>query len=395
MNVPEHVPAHLVYEFCHNTDTGLLKDPLQRFKELSDKFPDGLFYSPLLGGFWVTTNYKNYTDVALNAEVYSSKEAVIPSTNGAYRLIPINIDPPEHAKYRQVLAKQFSAPRMRKLEDNIRVLANTLIDKIIDNKSCNFVEDFAEQLPVTVFMEMMGLPLDRLDEFRGWAVIALTESDMNIRMPVLFNIIGFFTEILEERKANPQDDLISDIAQSQIDGRPVTTEEAQAYCLLLFLAGLDTVVNATSFGVRHLAGDKAMQNQLRTQPELATAFVEESLRRYSFVNIGRVVTKDHELCGQLIKEGEMILVPQICANLDDAAFEEAMDFKLDRKGSNRHVAFNTGPHNCLGAHLARIELTIIYQEWCKRIPEFSEDTSIPPVFGAGHVMGMRNLQLTW
>ena len=395
MNIPAHVPAHLVYEFNHNTDEGLLTDPQRRFRELSDKFPEGLFYSPCMGGFWVTTNYQNYTTIANNPEHYSSREVNIPSTGGMFRLIPINIDPPDHAKYRQVLAKQFSPPRMRKMEDDIRVLANQLIDEIADKGSCNFVDDFAEQLPVIVFMKMMGLPLDRLDEFRGWAMVALTETDPSVRMPVLMNIIGFMTESLEARRSEPQEDLLTDIINAEIDGRPITMEEAQAYCLLLFLAGLDTVVNATSFGIRHLAQDKALQQKMREQPDIAPAFVEESLRRYSFVNIGRIVNKDHELNGQLLKEGEMILVPQIPANLDENAFEDALDFKLDRKGKNRHVAFNTGPHNCLGAHLARVELALTYQEWCKRIPEFSEDPTIPPVLAAGPVMGMRNLQLTW
>jgi cytochrome P450 len=395
MNIPAHVPAHLVYEFNHNTDEGLLSDPQRRFKELSDKFPEGLFYSPCMGGFWVTTNYQNYTTIANSPELYSSREINIPSTGGMYRLIPVNIDPPEHAKYRQVLAKQFSPPRMRKMEDDIRVLANQLIDNIADKGSCNFVDDFAEQLPVIVFMKMMGLPLDRLDEFRGWAMVALTETDPSVRMPVLMNIIGFMTESLQARKNDPQDDLLTDIINAEIDGRPITMEEAQAYCLLLFLAGLDTVVNATSFGIRHLAQDKALQQKMREQPDIAPAFVEESLRRYSFVNIGRIVSKDHELNGQLLKTDDMILVPQIPANLDENAFEDALDFKLDRKGKNRHVAFNTGPHNCLGAHLARVELALTYQEWCKRIPEFSEDTTTPPVLAAGPVMGMRNLQLTW
>ncbi|MGB1906952.1 MAG: cytochrome P450 [Spongiibacter sp.] len=395
MTVPAHVPENLVYPFNHNTDAGLLSDPQARFTELAQKFPNGLFYSPEMGGFWVTTNYATYTTVANEAAIFSSKEINIPPTGGGYRLIPVNIDPPEHAKYRKILAKQFSPGHMRKLEGEIRLLANQLIDNLLEKKSCDFVHEFAEVLPVTVFMQMMGLPLNRIDEFREWAMIALTETNQNVRLPVLMNIVGFMTESLQARQATPEDDLISTIIHAEVDGRPITMEEAQAFCLLLFLAGLDTVVNAMSFGVRHLAHNPDMQKSLRDNPDIAPAFVEESLRRYSFVNIGRILTCDYELNGQILKAGEMVLAPQIPANLDPSAFDDPTAFKLDRKGSNRHVAFNTGPHNCLGAHLARIELALTYQEFCKRMPEFSEDPDTTPTLAAGPVMGMRNLQLNW
>ncbi|QQD17339.1 cytochrome P450 [Spongiibacter nanhainus] len=395
MNIPEHVPSELVYQFDHNTDEGLLIAPEARFLELLKKFPGGLFYSPCLGGFWVTTNYDAYVAVVRNTEVFSSKQITVPPTDGAYRLIPVNIDPPEHAKYRSVLAKQFSPGHMRKLEGDIRMQANQLIDEIAKKNSCDFVAEFAEILPVTVFMKMMGLPIERLNEFREWAMIALTETDPAVRMPTMMKIIGLMTEILHARQTSPEDDLISVIIHAEIEGRPITMEEAQAYCLLLFLAGLDTVVNAMSFGLRHLANHKELQQQLRENPEIAPDFVEESLRRYSFVNIGRVLACDYEFNGQLMKKGELIIVPQIPANLDEKAFENPLDFELDRKGSSRHVAFNTGPHNCLGAHLARIELALTYQEWCKRMPEFGEDPSTTPVLAAGPVMGMRNLQLVW
>ena len=395
MSIPAHVPKELVYEFDHITDPGLLRDPHKRFLEIASLFPGGLFYSPCHGGFWVTTNYNNFVEVAVNYQRYSSKEISVPPTGGAYRLIPVNIDPPEHVKYRRILAKQFSPPAVRHLEDEIRGLANQLIDKLDGKNNCDFVQAFAEQLPVTVFMKMMGLPLSRLEEFREWAMTALAAPDVDQRFEAMQQITEFMNEAAEARRKDPQDDIISDLLSSKYEDRLLTSEELQSYCLLLFLAGLDTVVNAMSFGMRHLAGDKMLQQKMRKTPDIAPSVVEESLRRYSFVNGSRLITEDHQFSGQELKKGEMIMFPQVPANLDPLAFDRPLEFMLDRKGKNRHVAFNTGPHNCMGSHLARVELALVYQEWCKRIPDFSEDSNKPPEFAANSVMGMRNLHLVW
>jgi len=245
-----------------------------------------------------------------------------------------------------------------------------------------------------VFMRWVGLPLERASEFRNWAVTALTTTDPAVRMDMLMQITAFMSEVIEQRRQQPGSDIISSLFSADIDGRPLTTEEIQAYCLLFFLAGLDTVVNALSFGVRHLAENPDLQAQIRSNSAIVPGVVEEALRRYSFVNTARVVTRDYDFDGVRLAQDDMVMLSEAAADQDPQAFENPQEFILDRKGP-RHVAFNTGPHACLGAHLARIELAIAYRTLCESLPTFTIAADQPPVFTGGTVMGLRELHLVW
>jgi len=358
---PAHVPESRIFPLDIRLDSELFQDPVTYLDDIARRFPDGIYFSPKNGGHWVIGGYKAYSEAALAPEVFSSKQVVIPPGDASPLLIPINIDPPDHAKYRQAIAAGFSPVRMRKQEKAIREFAISLIEGIADRGECDFVSAVGEPLPITVFMNLVGLPLERLGEFRDWAMTALADIDPMAREHAIGLIMTFMAEVIEQRRENRGTDMISDLFDAQIDGRPLTMEEMQAYCLLFFLAGLDTVVNGMSFGIRHLAMNPDTQTQLRENPSLVPAYVEESLRRYSFVNVGRVLTRDTEFYGMTMKKGEMVMLSQAAANLDPEVFTDPRDFKLSRKGP-KHVAFNTGPHVCLGAHLARIELAILYEE---------------------------------
>jgi len=394
MTVPAHVPADLVYTMDIRLDEELKKDPIDYLNNIARQFPNGIYYTPKNGGHWVISGYQALCDAARKPDLFSSRKVNIPPVESPYLLIPINIDPPAHGKYRQAIAAGFSPAKMRDMEGYIREFSINLIEAVKDKGGCDFVHAVAEPLPITIFMQLVGLPVSRLDEFRGWAMSALSDTDPAVRQECLEKIVGFMTQTIEERRVKRGKDMISDLFDATIDGRPLTMEEMQAYCLLFFLAGLDTVVNGMSFGVRHFAQHPELQQQIRDNPEIIPAVVEEALRRYSFVNTARQVTRDCEFHGVQMKEGEMVMLCEAAADLDPEAFANPLEFDITRKGV-RHVAFNTGPHSCLGAHLARIELGILYEEWCKRIPEFRIDENTPPEFVGGSVMGMRTLHLKW
>ena len=394
MNAPAHVPAELIYEFDYLTDTALLTDPHQRFAELGARFPGGIFYSTANGGHWVLTSYERFCAAARTPEIFSSNKVNIPPTEQPFLLIPINIDPPEHGHYRAAIAPAFAPAKMRTMEPAIEELSRELITAVAPDGHCEFVSAVAEPLPISIFMRWVGLPLERRLEFRDWAVTALTSTEPPVRMENMLKITGFMSEVIEERRQHPGDDIISSLFSAEIDGRPLKTEEIQAYCLLFFLAGLDTVVNAMSFGVRHLATDHDLQARIRNNPDVVPAVVEEALRRYSFVNTARVLTRDYNFDGIQLAEGDMVMLSEAAADLDPNAFENPQEFILDRKGP-RHVAFNTGPHACLGAHLARIELTVAYRTLCQTLPAFSLCPDRPAVFTGGSVMGLRELHLIW
>jgi hypothetical protein len=180
----------------------------------------------------------------------------IPKAEQTFVMLPLTLDPPEHAPYRQILMQQFSAKAMHALEPHIRDWAERLLDAVARTgpmAACDFVASVSGVLPVSVFMQLMGLPLDRLEEFRAWVDESFAATESDHRMAVYGRIMGFMGEVIAARAQAPRDDLVSRLLASEIDGRRLSVDEVQGMSLLLFIAGMDTVANALSFGMRHLA----------------------------------------------------------------------------------------------------------------------------------------------
>ena len=192
----------------------------------------------------------------------------------------------------------------------------------------------------------------------------------------------------------PKDDLLSHLLDETIDGRPLMQRELEGICTLLFGAGLDTVVNSIAFSMEHLASDPALQDRLRRQPELIPEAVEELLRCYGVATASRSVAKDGTFHGATLKAGERVSLFLQAGNLDPAAFPAAEKFDLDRE-NKAHITFNAGPHRCVGSHLARLELNVLYAEWLKRMPNVRPDPEKRPSYRAGIVMALNTLPLVW
>lgn len=200
-------------------------------------------------------------------------------------------------------------------------------------------------------------------------------------------------DVIEARRDDPKDDLISAMWRMQVDGEPTTINDMENYCILLFIAGLDTVMNGMGHGIRHLAQDLPLQNRLRENPALIGDAVEELLRRYTFTVPPRRVAKDTVFQGVEMKAGERLFLFLPGADLDPSEFPEPD--KVDIERQQVHIAFNAGPHRCLGSHLARIELQIAYEQMLSRLPEFRIDPAHKPTFHGGNVIGVDTLHLVW
>ncbi|RYD95278.1 MAG: cytochrome P450 [Sphingomonadales bacterium] len=187
---------------------------------------------------------------------------------------------------------------------------------------------------------------------------------------------------------------MSRLMEHQIDGRDFTIEELVDYGLLLFIAGLDTVANSLVFGMRHLAGDPALQQRLRADPSRIPDAVEELLRRYGVVTVMRLVTRDADFGGVRLKGGDRVMLMLAAANLDPNSFPDPASFDLDRE-NKVHVTFNAGPHRCVGSHLARLELRVFYEEWFRRMPDVRLDPDGRPAFRAGLTLALDRLPLLW
>lgn len=403
---PAHVPDSLVYDFDYRYDAGLNADPHRRLLELNGEAPP-IFWTPRHGGMWVLRSHNAVYKASRNVEMFSSefvsqekmkamKAAMPPGSPHIPQPLPINVDPPLHGIYRSPLQKVFSPKSAAALRDSIRALAIELIEAVKGEGGCEFMSAIAEPLPVKVFLKMLGLPIERLPEYRAVVTehLAAIEPDPAKMMQRSLKITGMMRDIVLDRKDNPQDDILSMLWGVEIEGKPTTLEDIENYAVLLFIAGLDTVVNGMGHGIRHLASDLELQRQLRAEPRLIAEAGEEMLRRYTFTVPVRIVARDGEFEGVTMKSGERALVFLPAADLDAAEFPQPEVYDLNRE-NNVHIAFGVGPHRCLGSHLARVELQVLYEEMLARLPEFRIDPANPPTFHGGNVIGVDRLNLLW
>lgn len=405
--VPAHIPPEAVYDFDMRQDPALQENPHERVRELLREAPP-VFWTPRNGGRWIAIGYDEVFEASRDPERFSSgllprdqmqaMLAMMPKDQPRIpQATPITMDPPEHGKFRGPLQKTFSPRAALARMDAIRALADELIDKVIDQGHCEFISAIAEPLPVTVFLKMMGLPVERLPEFRVLVheFLANTASDNLMATAALSRKVAdaMMDEILA-RRDDPRDDIISLLWATEIDGQPMTLELMEDYAVLLFIAGLDTVINGMGFGIRHLAMNPDLQDRLCAQPELIVEAAEELLRRYSFTIPMRRVAQDTRLGGFDMKQGEWLALYIPGADLDAREFPDPERFDLERE-NKVHVAFGAGPHRCLGAHLARVELQVLYQQMLTRLPRFRLDPDQPATFHSGNIIACDSLPIRW
>ena len=403
---PAHVPDSVVYDFDMFRDPAYVADPHKRILDLVKNAPP-VFWTPRNGGHWMllshSANFNASRDTAnFSSEFISREEAAAmkaklpPGMPHIPMPVPINVDPPEHSKYRAPLQRVFSPKAILAIKESITALATELVDKMKGRGHCEFMKEIAEPMPVQVFLKMLGLPLDRQEEYRTLVAQHLSDPspDPRAMIPKLQRIAASMNETFLARRENPQDDIISLLWKNEIDGKPTTLEDMQNYGVLLFIAGLDTVMNGIGHGVRHLAQHPDLQDQLRANPKLIPEATEELLRRYTFTIPPRIVAKDIQFEGVPMKARERAMLFLPAADLDPREFADSERFDLNRE-NKVHIAFNAGPHRCLGSHLARVELQVIYEVVLARLPKFRLDPQHPPTFHCGHIVGVDSLHLLW
>ena len=313
--------------------------------------------------------------VLRNPDIFSSRFYAV-HIGQVRPLIPLQVDPPDHAKYRKLLDPLFAPRRIALLEDRTRALVSDLVETVADTGGCNFHAAVSEPLPSTVFLELLGLPVSRATEF-----IALKDGIIRpqARTPEEHSamvdatgarIYAVLEEVIDERLEAPQDCFISSFLDAEVDGQRLTREEVVDICYLFFLAGLDTVTASLDCMMARLALHPAEQRRLAEDPSVIPRAVEEMLRWETPVtSVVRVTTRDTELSGCPIAADEVVSVILGSANTDERAWVEAESVDIDRR-VNKHLAFGGGVHRCLGSHLARMELRVVLEEWHARIPEY-------------------------
>lgn len=395
-DVPDHVPPELIFDFDLHRDATLDRDLHRGYFALHADAP-GLFYTRRNGGHWVATSYDIVRTMMLSPAIFSSSGTAVPAAPPelAVPFPPLDMDDPEHRKYRALLNRFLAPSVVRRMEGTVRTLARELIaDIVAGGRSCEYVEQFSSRLPVGIWMAIMGMDFSRRREIINWVHVIIGHYSEGDRGRVMEELYAYQNQLADERERNPGDDPISFLLQAEVDGRKLSRKMVLDICNLLFTAGLDTVTNALTFLTRFLAENPHHQQQLRDDPGVIPRAVEEMLRRHAFVNTGRRVMSDTELGGVGLRRGDHVLGALAAATNDPRQWDDPLtvDFDRDARG---HLAFNTGPHACAGIHLARLELRVCLEEWLAAIPTFRTAPDYVPVVRKGQTMGLERLDLVW
>ncbi len=345
--------------------------------------------------FWMMTRMDDIRAALQAPQLFSSRAVVPIDPDPPYMWIPEMLDPPVHTKWRQLLGPMFSPAAVARLEPRVAQRFDEILDDIASRGECDYVADVALRFPNTIFMEIMGLPVGDADQFQVWETDILhTGATGNEKsLQAMNEVIAYFAGLVATRRQSPRDDLVSAAIGFEIDGQAVSDEDLLSMCLLLFMAGLDTVAMQLSYSMLHLATHDDDRRRVVEDPSLFPGAIEEFLRYYSFVTPGRKITADSEFHGCPVKAGQMAFLPLVAANRDPAEFSDADRVLIDRD-ENRHIAFGAGPHRCLGSHLARQELRIGLMDWHARIPHYRLADGAE-IREHGGQIGLDNLPLVW
>lgn len=392
---PDHVPDSLVVDHDYIHPAGMEEVGVYEAVKRLHSGP-AIIWSPRHGGHWMVTRAEDVKFVQENYEIFSHEEFMIPRTLMPLKPLPLAVDPPNHARYRAVINPGFTPKHVARMRDEARALTIELIEAIRPNGGCEFLSEFARVMPVTMFLRIVDLPLDRREEFVEWGIAIMSAYDPAQRMAAMMRVREYLKTILDEREGGDGEDLLTRVAGWRRNPRFESDEETLSMASLLFVGGLDTVASSLSYITHHLARHPELQARLRREPELVPAAREEFLRRFGLSNTGRILTRDFEYKGILFKKDEMIMVPNNLSGIDERKYHRPMAVDLDRGTTpNDHNTFGNGPHKCVGAPLARAEIDVFLEEFLARIPEFRLDPDRQNVEHCGSVPGFDELYIRW
>lgn len=352
--------------------------------------------------FWVTTKHADILEISRQNALFSNGEKsptmvsqavdarVRAMTGGSPHLLRtlIHMDQPDHMKYRVLTQSWFLPQNLRSLEERIRKIARAAVDNMAaKGGECDFVNEIALHYPLHVIMEIMGVPpedeprmLMLTQELFGAADPELgrkpeekPEEDpaQRIDMGVLTDFINYFTQFSEGKRAKPTDDLGTLIANSQIDGQPISHFEAMSYYIIVATAGHDTTSSSTAGAIWGLAQNPGELKKLHDNPALIPGLVDESIRWITPVKtFMRTAMDDTEIGGRKLSKGDWIMLCYASGNRDEEVFDAPNAFRVDRS-PNKHLAFGYGAHLCLGQHLAKMEMRILWEELIPRLKSVS------------------------
>lgn len=374
----------------------------EMFKILRREDPVHFHPEPDGPGFWCITRHADLITVNRDYEAFSSAEQGISIPDitpegEMVREMMLYMDPPRHTRYRLLVNKGFTPRMIGLLETGLRTKARLIVDNVIERGECDFVTELAAELPLQAIAELMGVPQEDRHKLFEWTnrMIGIDdpefEGDRDSANEAAAELYLYANTLAAEKRKDPRDDIVSRLLGAEIDGDRLSETEFDMFFMLLAVAGNETTRNATSHGMKALMDNPDQFEKLKANPDLLPSAVEEIVRWATPVlHFRRTAMRDYELGGKLIRKGDKVVMWHISANRDETVFEDPFRFDIERS-PNDHIGFGGGgPHYCLGANLARMELRIIFEEIITRMPDI-ELAGEPEYLRSNFIGGIKHM----
>ena len=392
---PAHVPADLVVDLDIYAPQRPGEEFFAAWRRFQDETSSPVVWTPRNGGHWLVTRGSGVLQVYADFERFSSDSFGVPvAIDQQMPLGALIKDPPHHSEYRNFLNRGLSPRIVRANEPEIRAFAISLIEGFRARGECEFVSEFADVLPLSVFLKLVDLPLEDRETLSTWTAETVRGANLAAREQAFAALADYLAPVIARRRGGPGTDMLSDIANLKVDGHPISDEEAIGAAIHLVMAGLDTVAALLVFVLAYLARNPVERRRLIAEPARVPMAATEFIRRFPIVVMSRRVRSDIEFEGVELKTNDMISAPTMLYNLDPAVFPNPMHFDPERRTITL-ATFGQGLHRCPGAILGRTELMITLQEWLQRIPDFEIVDEATLKTNGGIVASMERLDLRW
>jgi cholest-4-en-3-one 26-monooxygenase len=358
--------------------------PHDVFARLRRESPVHWSAEPAGPGFWAVTKYDDVVAISKDPKTYSSARGgtnlndLAPEDLSIVQMLMVNMDPPRHNKFRNLVSKGFTPRMIAQLEPLVRKAATDVVDRVAKLGECDFVRTVAGELPLIIIADLLGIPQEDRGKVFDWSNRLIGFDDPEFQTSLADGKVAaaelwmYANQLAARRRESPQSDLTSVLVHASVDGEQLSELEFDTFFLMLAVAGNETTRNAISGGTLALMQHPEQRQRLLADPTLIPSAVEEMLRWVTpVIHFRRTATRDVELRGKTIHEGDKVAVFYSSANRDEGVYTDPDRFDVGRT-PNEHLAFGVGQHFCLGASLARLELRIIFEELLRRLPDLAQ-----------------------
>ena len=347
-------------------------------------------------GAWLPTRFEDVTAVARDTDTFSSGHNGVTAGGSVERgkFPPIHLDPPEHGVVRRELLPFFSPNRIAGWEPSIRAHCEELAESLQGQSTADIAMDYAAHIPAAAIAAILGVDPGDGAYYRKWVHgLEQGDNDIEVRQQTLKEMAEYFADAIEDRRANPSDDLIGYLVEAEIDGKRLDDGDLQRLLSLQLVAGIDTTWGVLGASLWHLATHPDDRKRLVEDPSLIPNAIEEFLRAFASVSLWRTVVQPGAIGDQPVEVGDTVMMAFPAACRDPEAFDRADEVIIDRQ-QNRHVAFGAGIHRCLGSNLARLELNVAIETWLKHFPDFELVEGAEVTWASGAIRGPRSIPVT-